>query len=137
MPRPIAKRQFSNNILVSGKGKPLTVDQETHFMERHDSLTIGSSLNLNEPSHSIDRNEKGQSNATSCFIAENVGSDWWTVGSHHPQDWWTHDRMRITRRQGRGYKRQAGRSPKSFHPQPWNVKPLNLPPCPQDANDAE
>ena len=55
-------------------------------------------------------NEKGR-RATSGFIVENVGSDWWTVGSHHPQDWWTHDRMRITRRQGRGYKRQAGRSP--------------------------
>ena len=35
MPRPITKRQFSNNSLVSGKGKPLTVHQETHFMERH------------------------------------------------------------------------------------------------------
>ena len=35
MPRPITKRQFSNNILVSGEGKLLTVHQETHLMERH------------------------------------------------------------------------------------------------------
>ena len=35
MPRPIAKSQFSNDIFVSGDGKPLTVHQETHFMEYH------------------------------------------------------------------------------------------------------
>ena len=35
MSRPIAKSQFSNDILVSGEGKPLTEHQETHFMERH------------------------------------------------------------------------------------------------------
>ena len=38
MPRPITKGQFSNNSLVSGHGKPLTVHQETHFVERHDRL---------------------------------------------------------------------------------------------------
>ena len=38
MPRPIAKSQFSNDIFVSGDGKPLTVHQETHFVERHDRL---------------------------------------------------------------------------------------------------
>ena len=38
MPRPITESQFSNNILVSGDGKPLTVHQETHFVESNDRL---------------------------------------------------------------------------------------------------
>ena len=81
---------------------------------------------------------------TSGFIAESMGSDWRTVGSHHPHEsqgcvriGGDQDRMRITRRQRRGYKRQAGRAPHVIPPKAWNVKPLNLPRYPQDANDAE
>ena len=58
MPCPITKSQFSNNVLVSGKGKPLTEHQETHFVERHDLLTIGSSLVI-DPLH-IPYTSKGQ-----------------------------------------------------------------------------
>ena len=78
------------------------------------------------------------------FIAKSVGSDWWTVGSHHPHEsqgcvriGGPNDPMRIMRRGWMGYKRQAGRAPSVIPPQAWNVKPLNLPRCPQDANDAE
>ena len=59
--------------------------------------------------------------ATSGFIMEPMGSDWWTLRSHHPhecpglrQDWWTQDRMRITRCRDMGYKRQARRALQSF-----------------------
>ena len=74
MPRPIAKRQFSNDILVSGEGKPLTEHQETHFMERHAYRFNGTATN-----------EKGLGRLAG-FIAVGVVSDWWTHGSHHSHE---------------------------------------------------
>ena len=45
MSRPITKSQFSNNVLVSGEGKPLTEHQETHLMERHAYRFNGTAMN--------------------------------------------------------------------------------------------
>ena len=64
MPRPIAKRQFSNNILVSGEGKPLTVHQETHLMERHAYRFNGVAMN---------ERDLGR---LAGFIATKVVADW-------------------------------------------------------------
>ena len=131
MPRPIAKSQFSNNILVSGEGKPLTVHQETHLMERHAYRFNG-----------IATNERGRG-PIAGFIATGVVSDWWTHRSHHAHErpgrvriGGDQDRISITSGRRRGYKRQARRSlGVILSVEGWIVKPLNLQPCLRDAND--
>ena len=133
MPRPITKSQFSNNSLVSGKGKPLTVHQKTHFMERHAYRVRLTAMN-----------EKDLGGMAG-FIATRAVADWWTYKSHHTHESSRRvriggdlDRMSITRGWRRGYKRPGGRSLGVIHQveRGWIVKPLNLPPCLRDANDA-
>ena len=68
MPRLIAKSQFSNNIFVSGEGKPLTVHQETHLMERH----------AYRPIFLTATNERDLGRIAG-FIATGMVADWWIV----------------------------------------------------------
>ena len=81
MPRPIAKSQFSNDILVSGEGKPLTEHQETHLMERHAYRVNG-----------IAMNEKGLGRLVG-FIAVGMVTDWWRPRSYEHHE--TPGRVRI------------------------------------------